>query len=654
MILNKLFILLFLTIINSTLFAQSALENLLSPGRLPYLKQSKLIQISSFDKTGGNNDRINLQVGEQATIAEMQGPGVITRIWITIDSRDPYFLRRILLRMYWDDEENPSVEVPVGDFFGTGFEYKQYISQYLGMTSGGYFCYFPMPFNKSARIEVDNQTEQEVYAFYYHIDYQQLEQPLDDEVAYFHAQWRRELHTDPNKNYLALEAEGRGHFVGLNMSMQGYKGNLWYLEGDEMVYVDGEKFPSIYGTGTEDYFTSGWYFNRGEFSAPYHGLIVKNDSLARIAAYRLHIGDTIPFKKSLRFTIEHGHGNTEVADFSSTAYWYQLEPHKSFPQIQKASLRIPLRVTVPDGALEAETLKLDKTKLDIQIEDMSDYGPDWSGLQQLKVLAKKKDDQFTINLPSAVEDRYNIDLYFTRGADYGNVEIFYQHKKVGEINGYNVDIFPGGKITLSDLRSINGELPLQFRINGKHKKSSDYSVGIDAFVLEPKREYIPEWYVIGPFPNQRETEENRLGLDTVYPPEKEINYSKSYFGVDSQKVSWKLFKTPKNGRVSLWNKFDPYELVVAYAATYIYSPKKQTVPLLLGSDDGIKVFLNNKTIHRKLLVRISAPDQDNVSLELNKGWNKLLLKIENNFGGYAFFARLLNSDKSLKTSVKPK
>src|SRR3990172_9733677 len=362
--------------------AQTSLEDILSPYRLPYLKKSKLIQISSYDTTGGNNDRINILEGKTSVLAKMEGPGVITRIWITIDSRDPYFLRRILLRMYWDDEENPSVEVPVGDFFGTGFEYKQYISQFVGMSSGGYYCYFPMPFNKSAKIEAVNETGQEVYAFYYQFDYQKLEEPLDENVAYFHSQWRREIRTNTAENYTVLVAEGEGYFVGLNMSMQSYKGNLWFLEGDEMIYVDGEKYPSIYGTGTEDYFTSGWYFNRGEFSAPYHGLIIKDDSLARIAAYRLHIGDVIPFKKSILFTIEHGHANEEVADYSSTAYWYQKEPHKKFESILPAPLRIPLRVTVPEGVVEAEGL--DVTGKSEQM-DMTYYGPDWSGNKQLLI-----------------------------------------------------------------------------------------------------------------------------------------------------------------------------------------------------------------------------------------------------------------------------
>ena len=638
-------------LIFTSLAAQTTLDNILSPARLPYLKNSTLKQISSFDSTGGNNDRINLLDGQTATIAEMKGPGVITRIWITIDSRDPFFLRRIVLRMFWDDEKYPSVEVPVGDFFGTGFEYTHYMSEFVGMSSGGYYTYFPMPFQKKARIEVENQTGQEVYALYFHIDYQKLEEPLEANVAYFHAQWRRELRTSPEENYTVLEALGEGHFVGCNMSMQHYRRSLWFLEGDEMVYVDGETFPSVYGTGTEDYFTGGWYFNRGEFAGPYHGLIIKEDSLARIAAYRFQVGDAIPFKKSLKFTIEHGHGNTEMADYSSTAYWYQKEPHQIFPELPKASMRIPLRIQVPNGLLEAEDLKTENLKVKTQIEDMSHYGPEWSGLKQLKIMPQNSGDQFSLSLSDLGEERFDIDMYYAKGPDYGDYEILYDGNKIADIEGYNKEVIPAGKVTLPDLRLIKGEIKLTFRPTGKHRKSGGLGLGIDGFKAEPVREYISEWYIIGPFPNERKSETERLGLDMVYPPEKEIKLDEAYIGADSQLVSWKLYQTPENGRFQLWDKVDPYELVVTYALTYIYSPKDQTLPLMLGSDDGVKVFLNDEAIHRFLEVRISTPDQDRLPLNLKKGWNKLLIKIENNFGGYAFFARILDLDKSLRVSV---
>ena len=649
--LKKIPVLLVLLGLSAMLSAQSVLDNILSPSRLPYLKKSKMIQISSYDRSGGNNDRINLKIGETATIAEMEGPGVITRIWITIDSRDPYFLRRIVLRMFWDGEENPSVEVPVGDFFGTGFRYKQYMSAFVGMTSGGYYCYFPMPFRKSARIEVQNQTGQEIYAFYYHIDYQKLEQPLEDDVAYFHAQWRRDLRTSPKKNYTVLEAEGEGHFVGLNMSMQNYRRSLWYLEGDEMVYVDGEKFPSIYGTGTEDYFTSGWYFNTGEFAAPYHGLIIKNDSLARIAAYRFQVGDAIPFKKSIKFTIEHGHANEVAADYSSTAYWYQKEPHKPFPPLLKPSLRIPLRFTFPENVIKMNAVQVKGSELKPSYRDASDYGPEWYGLQEVIVGGRKP---ISVKIPAATGEFWDLTVLYTPGQDKADADILVNGKKAAELKGAREGKFPLGKATLEKLVSRDGFIRLDFDLKPDPMKDVIPQIALVGFALEPVREYIPEWYVIGPFPNPRKSETERLGLDAVYPPEREIDLQKQYVGAEGQKVGWKKYQTPENGYFRLWDKVKPYEHVVTYALTYVYSSRDQTLPLMLGSDDGVKVFLNNRQLHRFLGVRIAAPDQDRVPLPLKKGWNKLLLKIENNFGGYAFYARIPDTSNSLIFSTEKK
>jgi hypothetical protein len=632
------------------LFGQSSLENILSPSRLPYLKQSKLIQVSSHDTTGGNNDFIAIQNGATATIANIPGPGVIVNFWVTIASSDEFFLRRIVVRMYWDGEKSPSVEVPIGDFFGTGLRYKHYVTPYIGMSSGGYYCYFPMPFNKSARIEVENQTGEEVASFYYHIDYQQLPEPLANDVAYFHASWHRDPRTTSKQNYTVLEAEGQGHFVGMNLSTQSYDNDTQYLEGDEMVYVDGEKEPSVYGTGTEDYFNSGWYFNKGEFAAPYHGLILKDDSLHRVVAYRFHVLDAIPFKKSIRFTIEHGEANAEAVDYSSTAYWYQKEPHKPFSAMPPAGLRIPLRVIVPNDALEAESLKPIDSSVPANVQDMSEAGADWSGLKQLELATKKEGDSFSLALP-VEEAGYDVAAYVTKGPGYGNADILQGGRKVGEINGFNKTVVPGGKVLLKNLQASGGRLSLQFRVSGKESASTGYAVGLDAFVLQPIRKFIPEWYMIGPFPNPRDAKRQRLGIDIPYPPEKEIDLAKSYPGVDGKPVQWTLDKTPANGRMDLY-KYDPYEMVVVYALTYVYSPKEQELPLLLGSDDGVKVFLNDKELHRVLRVRVVKVDQDRVPLHLTKGWNKLMLKIENNAGGYNFYARVLDPDGSLVFSPK--
>jgi hypothetical protein len=640
------FLIMLILLAASVCGAQPSLDNILSPSRLPYLKQSKLIQISSNDTSGGNSDFIHIASGATASLADIQGPGVVTMIWVTIASSDPYFLRRILLRMYWDGEASPSVEVPIGDFFGTGFRYKHYITPYVGMSSGGYYSYFPMPFDSRARIEVVNETGQDISSFYYHIDYQKLNEPLDPAVARFHASWHREIRTTPGRYFTMLDAVGEGHLVGVNLNMQSYDGGLSFLEGDEMIYVDGEKQASVKGTGTEDYFNSGWYFNQGEFSAPYHGLIIKDDTLGQIAAYRFHVLDVIPFRKSIRALIEHGDRNVEIADYSGTAYWYQKEPHRPFEAMMPPALRIPLRVQVPGGAVEAESLTPRGTALRSSVEDMSAFGADWSGMKQLRVEGTKAGDTFSFVLP-APEYSYDIDLFFTKGPGYGNVEIRSGGRTVGAFKSYDRSVLPGGKISLANVSAAAGEIPLEFVIGGKDPRSTGYAVGLDAFAMRPHREFIPEWSVIGPFPNPRDGSLNRLGLDVVYGPEKEFDTAKTYAGAGGQKVGWVHTMTTKPGSVE-FDMLDPHDLVVAYAFTYVWSPEAQTLPLLLGSDDGAKVFLNGEEVFRLLTIRGAQPDQDRIPLRLKKGWNRLLLKIENNYGGYNFYARISAPANSLR------
>jgi hypothetical protein len=629
------------------------LEKILNPGALPYLKPSKFIQVSSTDTSDGNNDRFSIPAGKTATILDVPGPGVITRIWFTVDSRDPYFLRRILIRMYWDDEEDPSVEVPFGDFFGNGFCYRHYSTPYLSMSSGGYSCYFPMPFEDRARIEIVNETGQEIPAFYFQVDYQKLEGYLSRDIGYFHAFWKRDIRTDYDSNYTLLRIKGKGHIVGVNLNMQSYNGNLGFLEGDEKVFVDNEKNPSIHGTGTEDYFSSGWYFSSGEYAGPYNGLILKDDTLGRIAAYRFHVPDPIPFKKSVKFTIEHGHGNQEIADYASTVYWYQLEPHQKFPPILKAGMRIPLRGTPPAKLLEAENLKIDAGKIRTETQDMSDYGPEWSGSRQL-VLATGHGDSFRLTLDKLNEPQYNVNIYFTRGPDYGNVEIFHNDLPTGKIEGFSPTLIPGGKITLQGLQNPGSKLDLRFVVTRRDSLSSGYKTGLDGIEIVPKRIYIPEWYIIGPFPNPRISEGLRLGLDSIYPPEISVDLAARYPGIGGKPVSWKYVKTPENGYLDLTELMTPYEMAVCYAVTYLFSPAEQSIPLLVGSDDGMKVFYNNRLLYRFTGVRIAEPDQQELTLKLKPGWNKLLLKIENNFGGYAFYARIIDRNKTIAISADQK
>ncbi len=628
--------------------AQPILDNLLSPSHLPQLKPGRMLQVSSADPGGGNNDFVAIPPGKTAVIASLKGPGMIVGMWFTIMSSDDHFLRRILLRAYWDDEKTPSVEVPVGDFFGTGFAYKHYLTPYLGMSSGGYYCYLPMPFAKAARVEIVNETGQEIQSFYYHINWRTLDAAPGDDIGYFHAAWRREPRTSTDKPYVILEARGRGQLVGVNMSMQGYDNGMQYLEGDELVYVDGETTPSFRGTGTEDYFNGGWYFNKGEFAAPFHGLVLKDDTLSRIAAYRFHVQDAISFTSSLRFVIEHGDQNSEIADYSSTAYWYQREPHAPLPVMLPPAARIPLRVVVPNGGVEAEDLVQKGGSVKASLEDMTTHGAEWSGMRQLALAFTKPGEGLDLSFP-VEEEVYDVAMYVTHAPGYGTIRVTQGDRTLAEYDGYGPSVMPGGKVMLKDVNAVDGHIRLGISVAGKNAKATGYGAGIDVFIPQPHRSYIPAWQLIGPFDNPRDERLNRLGIDIVYPPEKEIDLGKTYQGVNGQQVKWTLTQTPARGRMDLYH-FDPYEMVVVYALTYVYSSKDQTVPLLLGTDDGVKVFVNGTPVHRVLAIRVVKPDNDRVPIALRQGWNTLMLKIENNYGGYNFYARVLDPGHTLRFS----
>ena len=257
---------------------------------LPYLRPGRARQASSYDQQGGNKDFITLAPGETSTLMNTTGAGTIERIWITTqDWPDPgrfkvkreHILKKLLFRAYWDGEDKPSIDCPLGDSFGAGFgRYQEYHSLVMGMTSGGFYCYFPMPYADGCRIEIINESDEQVPHFYYAFNYRELDH-LEEDTGRFHAKWRRAT-TEAGKPYTILEAEGHGHFMGCILSMQQapWKEGLDFLEGDEQMYIDGESFPSIHGTGTEDYFNGGWYFINGPFAAPYHGVILKDEMRA--------------------------------------------------------------------------------------------------------------------------------------------------------------------------------------------------------------------------------------------------------------------------------------------------------------------------------------------------------------------------------------
>src|SRR6516225_3050697 len=321
--------------------------------RLTQTKDYVLRRASSYDRTGGNADYRTIAPGETLTLMDEAGPGVISHVWITIASPEAYHLKKLVLRMYWD-ETSPSVEAPLGDYFGLGLgNYFLYQSTPLaGGSDKALNSFFPMPFQKHARITVTNEGQEKGEAFYFNIDYRALSPPLRADTLYFHAQYRQAtpckaikgngLNVEGQDNYVWMEATGRGHFVGVTMSVM-ENADGWWGEGDDMFFVDGERTPSINGTGSEDYFLGAWGFTGGPFAYALFGAPVQGPERAgaRWSVYRFHLDSPITFTKSLRATIEHGHANDRADDYDSVAYWYQTEPHAAFPPMPLVDERLP-------------------------------------------------------------------------------------------------------------------------------------------------------------------------------------------------------------------------------------------------------------------------------------------------------------------------
>lgn len=312
-----------------------------------------------------------LKSGETITLANISGSGVLHHIWITVADKTPsdwYVLRNLILRMYWDEEEKPSVEAPLGDFFCCGFGSFAIVNSMPIVVNprGGMNCYFPMPFRKSARVTVESEHSEDLEAFFFQIDYTLTE--VDNQAEYFHAQFHRENPTEIKKDYTIVDnIQGHGKYVGTYLAWTSLS-RFWWGEGEMKFYIDGDKqFPTICGTGAEDYFGGAWGFvtpNNGgpveeqTYCTPFLGypyFAKTDDKRAHVydsaacpmrGFYRWHIPDPILFESDLRVTVQQiGHDGLRLFersdDLCSVAYWYQAEPHAAFRQFPDKSARQP-------------------------------------------------------------------------------------------------------------------------------------------------------------------------------------------------------------------------------------------------------------------------------------------------------------------------
>lgn len=371
---------------------------------LAVIGKARTKRFSSYDVTGRNSDSWLIAPGETRVLADIEGPGMITHIWMTQSNH----YREALLKITWDDAEHPSVLCPLGDFFGLGHgivnSYQSLLfsastSRNNNFNTGcALNCYVPMPFRKNAKIELINESPDAPHRQYFYIDYEKYdsEEELRD-LGYFHAEFHRENPfggwgneirvnrpesnivnkeiTAWENNYVILETKGQGHYIGCNMSITNFQ-RTWWGEGDDMIWVDGYKWPpDLHGTGSEDYFNQAWGMQRNAFLRN-GSSIYEADTGGYQTSYVFHIENPIRFEKEVKVTIEHGHGNHLCNEVSSVAYWYAEKPTRAQdpPQMEK---RLPVIRDVINGKwIHAE--KRQNTNRKIQLnEEMLEKKKRW-------------------------------------------------------------------------------------------------------------------------------------------------------------------------------------------------------------------------------------------------------------------------------------
>ena len=457
-----------------------------------------------------NWDNKNVKPGETKVLMDATGPGVVTHIWMTFLSPEPHPWARqgsashqeMLLRVFYDGDERPGVEAPVGDFFACAFGRRHEVISLPVVVedADSYNCFWRMPFRKSLRMEIVNESEKDISLLYYNVDWIQLDS-LAPDTPYFYAQYRQEYPAEKGKDYLILETTGKGHYVGTVLSVR-TRSPSWFGEGDEKIYIDGEAKASIWGTGTEDYFLSAWGLKTT--STPYFGTpcfdqwgIVGGHT----SAYRWHLNDPIVFQKGIKVTIEHygwispdenpdyksDSWNEREDDYSSVAYWYQTgkptfsarAPHareRVLPNLDKIFHAVPC----PEerkGIGPAEVQRI----LDYPNGQILYRPPQAEGAW--------------IEIPFEVKEKEPVRLLInaTRSYDFGRYQASLNGVKIGPVLDFYNKETDNWEYHLLDFWPDPGTYTLRLECVGKDAQSAAHWLGIESVRLRERRPRVKGW-----------------------------------------------------------------------------------------------------------------------------------------------------------------
>ena len=440
-------------------------------------------------------ETVTIEPGERY-VSTLNGPLALTGFTVgaRFDNREDEIeaLRDIVLQVTWDDEDKPAVWAPLGDFFGTAPGANLYRSFPLGMTEESYYCNWYMPFATEATFEFINEGTK-ARTLDLSGTFEPLRRPIE-QLGRFHAKWHRDafLPEDPERkkiDWTMLKTEGQGCFCGVMLHVWNPRGS-WWGEGDEKFFVDGEKFPSTIGTGSEDYFGYAWC-NPTLFQNAYHNQTISMNNRGHISVNRWHITDNIPFQKSFEGAIEKYYPNSRPTLYAATVCWYQAAGQKDgyepVPLDQRKGYWGEIQVTKVKGALEGEDLKiLAKTGGDPAPQDMSAFGTDWSGEAHLWWIDAKPGNTLDLAVPVEKAGTYRLKMQLTKAVDYGVVQLYLDSKKLGgPVDLFNNGVVATGVLDMGTHELSKGRHVLRVEITGANEKAvKGYMFGLDYIKLE--------------------------------------------------------------------------------------------------------------------------------------------------------------------------
>ncbi len=598
---------------------------------------------ASLESHGGG---IELVRGGEVTFFESDSPGRIEEMRLSVEPT-PEGLRSVIVSAYWDGEEEPSVRVPLADLFGSAFCPPKTWSVPIIAGDGCGIIRFPMPF-ESARLTLESRGDLKSVKTLLLVS-----RPRNLPATRFHALWREQESVNGEPvNF--LRTEGRGVYVGTIVSAVAARSEE-FLEGDETFIIDGSMERALRGTGTEDYFNSGWYFAKGGIPQPFHGApFVDRENAPRFSAFRFHLVDRIPFSESIEVNFEHGDRNRESGSiYASVALWYQEgEGARTGPLPESISF-LPKRVVNPGQMLPLmEGKGVGSGGLDRKLE-WSDVIVDWLeppvwGSTTVIHFIMADQESLEAHFLVPADGEYDVSLVYARGPSYDSFDLFLDGEILHEsVPGLAEQLEPNHETDPIRLRLDEGLHRLSIQMIGPVR--GDEIRGLpQGILLDPVAPFVKSWLVAGPFDNRADR-----GFDQVFRPEREhveggyVSTDGVYGGMDGARIEWTSAVADSAGYINLRKQIGPGAHRAGYGLTWCSSPEARRVLFSCGGDDGLAVWVNGVDVWRNHRHRGWTEGEDRFVVDLEKGRNEILVKVDQFIAGWGFSLRVSDPDNRL-------